>query len=56
MSTKALLNDKKLEESKKEEENKALAIFYYIIGGVAIALNYVFAKKIYETRPETTPF
>jgi len=42
-------------KSAEKEGNPALGIFFFIVSGFCFALNFIFAKVIYENKPMTTP-
>ena len=51
-------NESKKEESKvaaaPAKDNPKLGVFFYILSGISFALNFIFAKVIYESKPQTT--
>ena len=36
------------------KDNPKLGVFFWILSGVCFALNFIFAKVIYENKPQTT--
>ena len=60
-NTALMINDNESSTAKQEEEKKPvepakadnpkLGVFFYILSGVSFALNFIFAKVIYENKP-----
>ena len=50
--------DKAQEEVKSsapKKDNPTLGVIYFLIAGISFAFNFIFAKIIYESKPQTTP-
>ena len=38
------------------KDNPKLGVIFFILSGVSYAFNFIFAKIIYETKPQTNPY
>ena len=42
-------------DSAPKKDNPKLGILFFILSGISFAFNFIFAKIIYENKPQTTP-